>query len=113
MIRISIVTMSALLIALVFVFGTTEENQSGPKSIVMSLLESTNGRQLSYLMESGYALDVLAMPYIKDQVLVNLISKRGYCGTTAGWYLSRHPEPPEEFLKNRAANIEVRLRREL
>jgi hypothetical protein len=63
-------------------------------------------------MNSNYALDVLAMPYIKDKVLMSLISKRWYCGTPAVQYLSRHPEPSKEFLRNRAAIIEARLREE-
>ena len=110
--RLSIVTFSALLMALVFVFGTTEEHQSGPIPLVKAPEGPIKTRVPSAPMGPSYALDFLAMPYIKDKVLMSLISKRWYCGTSAVEYLYRHPEPSEEFLRNRAAIIEARLREE-
>ena len=60
--------------------------------------------------DDGYALDALAIPYMKDKS-VREIAQRGYwCGTPVIGYLLDHEEPSERFLKARAAILEKKIK---
>ena len=62
------------------------------------------------LFDHDYALDALAIPYIKDKT-VREIALRGYwCGTPVAGYLSNHEKPSEEFLKARAKILEANIK---
>lgn len=62
------------------------------------------------LFDHDYALDALAIPYIKDET-VREIALRGYwCGTPVAGYLSNHGKPSEEFLKARAKILEANIK---
>lgn len=62
------------------------------------------------LFDHDYALDALAIPYIKDKT-VREIALRGYwCGTPVIQYLSGREKPSEEFLKARAKILEENIK---
>ena len=60
--------------------------------------------------DHGYALDALAISYMKDKS-VRKIAQRGYwCGTPVMGYLLDHEEPSEGFLKARAKILEKNIK---
>ena len=62
------------------------------------------------ISDHDYALDALAIPYMKDKS-VREIAQRGYwCGTPVIGYLLDHEEPSERFLKARAAILEKKIK---
>lgn len=62
-----------------------------------------------YLNED-WALDALAIPYIKDQRIKERIAQMHWCGTPALEYLASNARPSENMLITRAATIEVAWR---
>ena len=63
--------------------------------------------QLS-LMDGEYALNALAIPYIKDERLRKMVASLYWCGTPTVDYVMKRGMPEEQVLKDRAVEIEAR-----
>ena len=101
-------------IASVTPYGILGDNWTNVKSIELPIIKTPEGpiktRLLDSLIDESYALDLMASPYIEDQAIKKQISKRFWCGTPRGDYLSRNPMPSEEFLRKRAKKMEAEWR---
>ena len=60
--------------------------------------------------DAGYALDALAISYMKDKSAIEIANRGYWCGTTVIRYLMDHEEPSEEFLKARARILEKNIK---
>ena len=55
----------------------------------------------------SYALDDLALKFIRDPEIRWIIGSVYWCGTPTGMYLGMYGEPPEAYLRKRAARMEA------
>jgi len=62
--------------------------------------------QLS-LMDGEYALNALAIPYIKDKRIRETVALFHWCGTPTIDYVMKRGMPEEQVLKDRAARLEA------
>ena len=60
--------------------------------------------------DTGYALDALAIPYIKDQKIKERVAQIHWCGTPVLEYLASNERPSDNVLIARAAKLEVAWR---
>ena len=60
--------------------------------------------------DAGYALDALAIPYMKDKSAIEIANRGYWCGTPVIRYFMDHEEPSEEFLKARAKILEENIK---
>ena len=58
----------------------------------------------------GYALDALAIPYMKDKSAIEIANRGYWCGTPVIRYSMDHEAPSEEFLKARAKILEENIK---
>ena len=59
-------------------------------------------------VDAEYALDALAIPYIKNRTLRKMVTLFYWCGTPTIDYVMKRGMPSEQLLKDRAAEIEAR-----
>ena len=59
-------------------------------------------------MDGEYALNALAIPYIKDKRLRKWVALSHWCGTPTWDYVMKMGMPEEQVLRERAAVIEAR-----
>ena len=60
--------------------------------------------------DHGYALDALAIPYMKDKSAIEIANRGYWCGTPVIRYSMDHEAPSEEFLKARAKILEENIK---
>ena len=60
--------------------------------------------------DAGYALDALAISYMKDKSAIEIANRGYWCGTPVIRYSMDHEEPSEEFLKARAKILEENIK---
>jgi uncharacterized protein YceK len=60
--------------------------------------------QLRSEAETGWALDALAIPYIKDEKIKERVAQIHWCGTPVLEYLASNERPSDDVLIARAAN---------
>ena len=60
--------------------------------------------------DAGYALDALAIPYMKDKSVREIAHGGYWCGTPVGQYLSDHRKPSAGFLRARAKILEESIK---
>ena len=60
--------------------------------------------------DAGYALDALAISYMKDKSAIEIANRGYWCGKLVIQYLMDHEEPSEEFLKARAKILEKNIK---
>ena len=60
--------------------------------------------------DTEYALDALAVGYIKDRKIRERAAKTFWCGTPVMQYLDENEPPAEDFLMTRAEKLEARYR---
>ena len=75
---------------------------AGPFKVKPSSLPSFN------FTDSEYALNALAIPYIKDKRLRKMVASLYWCGTPTVNYVMNRGMPEEQVLKDRAVEIEAR-----
>ncbi|MBT3766182.1 MAG: hypothetical protein HOB79_17405 [Rhodospirillaceae bacterium] len=69
-------------------------------------VKPSSGPQLS-LMDGEYALNALAIPYIKDKRIRETVAIFHWCGTPTWDYVMKRGMPEEQVLRDRAARIEA------
>ena len=60
--------------------------------------------------DAGYALDALAISYMKDKSAIEIANRGYWCGTPVIRYSMDHEAPSEEFLKARAKILEKNIK---
>ena len=60
--------------------------------------------------DAGYALDALAISYMKDESAIEIANRGYWCGTPVIRYFMDHEETSEEFLKARAKILEKNIK---
>ena len=81
------------------------------KVVSNSLLGLGSDAELSLLglgSDEAYALNSMAIPYIKNPKIRKSIARFYWCGTPALQYTMTHGTPSEQLLMKRAAIIEAR-----
>ena len=76
---------------------------AGPFKVKLTSLPPYHG-----FIGAEYALDSLALPYIKDKSIRKSLATILWCGTPTIDYLLKKGRPSEQVLKDRAVSIEAR-----
>jgi hypothetical protein len=87
--------------------STPAQNKAAPKSLGV-LSSETELSLLGLGSDEAYALNSMAIPYIKDPEIRKSFARFYWCGTPTINYRMTHGTPSEQLLMKRAARIEAR-----